>query len=271
MDGYTSNSDPALAPGGALARRAGPGRFTVIPVPGVDGIAFNTKRPLFRQGRMRRAVNFALDRRTLAGVFDERPTDRYIPPAVPGFRAGHVYPLDGPDLARARRLAGPGRHNAVLYVCGDPENVRIAQIVRANLAQVGIDVRVDQSLGCLHGPEPRKIAAADMQLITILDPEPDPSVWIKAMLGSAYGASGYWGTAAYRRRIDGAQTLSGAARIAEFARLDQALVHDVAPFAAYGAFTTSEYFSPRVGCKVFQSTYHFVDLGTLCVRPRSSR
>ena len=32
-----------------------------------------------------------------------------------------------------------------------------------------------------------------------------------------------------------------------------------APFAAYGSFVWSEYFSPRVGCKVFQGEYGFVE------------
>ena len=66
-----------------------------------------------------------------------------------------AYPNE-PDLATARRLAGRGRRTARLYACGDPTNgVRIAGIVRANLARIGIDVRIDQSLGCLNGPETR--------------------------------------------------------------------------------------------------------------------
>ena len=69
-----------------------------------------------------------------------------------------------------------------------------------------------------------------------------------------------------RRRIERADALRGRPRIAEYARLDEALVRRAVPFAAYGAFTIPEYFSPRVGCKLFQSTYHFVDLGALCVR-----
>src|SRR5262249_36399181 len=95
IDGYISDSDPSvLTPDSAAARRYGPKsaaarqndqRYYFIPVPGIDGIAFNTRRPLFRSVRMRRAVNFALDRRALAGVFSEQTTDRYIPPAIPGF------------------------------------------------------------------------------------------------------------------------------------------------------------------------------------------
>jgi hypothetical protein len=37
-----------------------------------------------------------------------------------------------------------------------------------------------------------------------------------------------------------------------------------APFAVYGSWIWSEYFSPKVGCKVFQGEYGVVDLGALC-------
>jgi len=248
------------------AARSNDQRYFVIGVPGVDMIAFNTRRATFRDVRVRRAVNYALDRPALAGVYSEQPVDRYIPPAVPGSRAEHIYPVDGPNLTKARQLAGHRRRRAVLYGCGDPIGVRIAEIVRANLARIGIDVQIGLTQGCLNGPQPKKLAAADMQLGTVLDPEPDPSVWIKAALGSAFLAPGYWSDPVLRRRIERAGTLRGRARIAEYAQLDEALVRKAVPFAAYGGFTIPEYFSPRVGCKLFQSLYRFVDLGALCVR-----
>jgi hypothetical protein len=39
-----------------------------------------------------------------------------------------------------------------------------------------------------------------------------------------------------------------------------------APLAVYGNFVSVEYFSPKVGCKVFQAEYRTVDLGALCKR-----
>jgi hypothetical protein len=41
-----------------------------------------------------------------------------------------------------------------------------------------------------------------------------------------------------------------------------------APYAVYGSFAGVEYFSPYVGCKVFQRAGGFVDLGALCVPRR---
>jgi hypothetical protein len=54
---------------------------------------------------MRRAANFAVDRQALADaqqtVFLAVPADRYLPPGSPVYTSAHVYPLEGPDLARA--------------------------------------------------------------------------------------------------------------------------------------------------------------------------
>ena len=39
------------------------------------------------------------------------PTDQYLPPGMPGFRDAEIYPLGGPNVARARRLAGARRRS----------------------------------------------------------------------------------------------------------------------------------------------------------------
>src|SRR6185312_14740266 len=109
---------------------------------------FNTRRSLFRDRRLRRAVNYALDRPALAAVWGERPADRYIPPAVPGHPRRHVYPVGGSDPRTARQMTRGRRRNAVLYFCGDPANRRVAEIVRSNLSRIGIGISIVGSQGC---------------------------------------------------------------------------------------------------------------------------
>ena len=84
---------------------------------------FNTSRAPFSSARLRRAVNYALDRRALArrGLFTDLPTSptaQYLPPGMPGYREASTYPLT-PDLAKARKLAGPERRSVVLYALGE--------------------------------------------------------------------------------------------------------------------------------------------------------
>jgi ABC-type transport system substrate-binding protein len=105
---YVAEPGPALLPGSAVALRFGAAsagrRYLSAPMPATDELVFNTEHGPLRDVRLRRAVNFALDRPALAAAFGDAPTDRYLPPMMPGARDGHVYPIDRPDLARARSL-----------------------------------------------------------------------------------------------------------------------------------------------------------------------
>ena len=84
-----------------------------------------------------------------------RPTDQFIPPGLPGFQDAKIYPLGGPDLERARRLAGERRRQAVLYACSSPGMRRDAGIARRNLAEIGIDVDVKLFPGTFLPRAPR--------------------------------------------------------------------------------------------------------------------
>jgi ABC-type transport system substrate-binding protein len=260
-----------VAPSGALARTAKDGRYNAVAAPGVDLLAFNTRRTLFRDARLRRAVNYALDRPALAGIFGEAVSDRYVPPAVPGASRSAVYPLSGPDLVRARALAGHGpARTARLYFCGDPANLRTARTVRANLRPIGLRVVIVQSLGCLSGPDP-KAKTADLLLVTrstqLLDPEP----FLQAAIGNqrSFGAAGppaTWTSHVYRDRLAAAALQTGDARLAAMRQIEDDMLRTDAPYAAYGSFTAGEYLSARSSCRVIQGAYGVVDLAALCAR-----
>ena len=268
-----------LTPGGTLDRRYGPTshaarhgvqRYFLQPQPGVDAILFNARRALFRDVRLRRAVNYALDRAALAAVWGEPPTDDYIPPAVTGIRQPHMYPIDGPDLRTARRLAQGPRRRAVLYFCGDPANRTVADIVRADLARIAISVSI------VGGREPcgsdARAARADLLIGGFGSAERDPAPFVRqAVADRAFGValgSGAWPSRSLRRRLARTNELSGTARFAAYAQLDDVVMR-AAPAAVYASWVQPDYFSPRVGCKIYQAAYHFVDLGALCV-PKSS-
>src|SRR5262245_17047662 len=270
-----------LWPGGALDRREGPGtsaaregrqRYFPEVSRGVLWLVFNTRRPLFRSLRLRRAVNYALDRPALAAPWGAPPADDYVPRAISGQQSEHIYPVDGPDLRTARRLAGGRRRDARLYFCrGNPARSRTADIVRRDLDRIGIAVSLVSSECASRGYDPRA-ARADLLLNAFETPEPDPAPFLDEALDTDLQGvrlrpgPGPWNEPSFRRRLLHARGLRGEARFAAYARIDRWLRREAVPFAAFADEVVPEYFAPKVGCKLFQGVYHFVDLGALCLR-----
>ena len=110
---------------------------------------FNTARPLFRNNaELRRAVNYAIDRSAvraaLEGRVGSRLTDQYLPPGLPGFRDARIYPLRRPNVSKARALANRHRRSGkvVLFTPDPPPFIAAAQVIKRNLAKIGLDVEV---------------------------------------------------------------------------------------------------------------------------------
>jgi YVTN family beta-propeller protein len=93
-----------------------PRQIHLVPERATTFVFLNTGRPPFDDVRVRRALNYAVDRRRIAelhgGTAVAQPTCQVVPPTVPGYRRYCPYTIDpdsvgewkAPDLARARRL-----------------------------------------------------------------------------------------------------------------------------------------------------------------------
>jgi MarR-like DNA-binding transcriptional regulator SgrR of sgrS sRNA len=258
---YDFDPDSPLLPGGAIARAYGTGgdrRWYASRGTGLDLIAFNTRRGPFEDMRLRRAAVAALDRPALAGVYPEIPSSRLVPDGV--LPRG---PLPGPrGSARGRA------RTAVLYYCGDPGGGRIGEIVRADLRRIGIRVRLEPSLDCLRGPDPKR-ERADLSLVTLASFDFDPYPFLAAVTGDdhAFGdpVPRGWAPPSLAAQVTRADRAQGAARRKAFAALEAKLARGAVPMAGFGEFVVPEYLSPRVGCRVFQGAYGFLDLGAACI------
>jgi ABC-type transport system substrate-binding protein len=125
--------------GRAASERSGP-LLVQTAQAGFRFLQFNTGRGPFTDVRLRRAVNYAIDRRALAAVLHDQPAESYIPAGLPGSPHTHVYPLS-PDLARARALDHGFHGRVTLSVCTRADCTATARIIRANLARIGIRSR----------------------------------------------------------------------------------------------------------------------------------
>jgi peptide/nickel transport system substrate-binding protein len=257
----------------SAAARTGHQRYFINPAMDVDYFVFNTARPLFASARMRRAVNYALDRRALVALrfpFNGgRATDHYLPPGMPGSLPVDAYPLGGPDLAKARSLARGVHAHATMYTpCeGVPHCSEVGKIVKANLAAIGITLHIQALPGAefyrrLSRPgEPWDIASTNWEADF-----PDPADFINSLFDPASASNfGRFNDSTLTRRMHQAATLSGERRLRAYARLDEDLTKNDPPAAAWGNGTVREFFSARVGCQIYQPVWG-TDLGTICLR-----
>jgi YVTN family beta-propeller protein len=254
---------------GSEAARAGRQRVFTQPTPNIYYFAFNSRHGPFADVRLRKAVNFAMDRRALAlhtGLGERgRPTDQLIPPGLPGFEDAAIYPLGGPDLPTARRLAGTARRRAVLYTCDFPSCSRHGQILRSNLGAIGIDLEVRQfSIPELFTRLQKPNEPFDIGYSNWFFDYADPSSYINAQFG-ADGFFRVFDDPHWQERMDSAARLSGPGRIRAYARLDRELAADAAPAAPFATGTATYFLSARMGCQVLHPIFG-LDLASLCIR-----
>ncbi len=238
-------------------------------------LAFNSARPLFRNNpSLRRAVNFALDRRALAGNSLVSPaSDQYLPSILPGFENADVYPLERADLPRARTLARGNLRDgkAVLYVNSSPIPMALGQLVKQQLAEIGLEVEVRgipihsataAYFNKLGTPgEPWDIAFGLWSPSYI-----DAFAYINSLFDSRFiGGTNFthFASSEYDRQMrKAARLLEGRDRNRAYGALDVALARDPAPSAAVGFLNEPTLVSKRVGCIVLRPV---LDLTAVCL------
>jgi YVTN family beta-propeller protein len=261
----------------SAAARAGHQQLFTQAVPNVYSFVFNTRRGPFRDVRLRRAVNYAMDRRALAehtGLGEAgQPTDQFIAPGMPGFEDATIYPLGGPDIRTARRLAGGTRRHAVLYTCDRPGCTRHAAILQSNLEAMGIDLDVRQfTIGEMFERTRDPHEPFDISYNNWYFDVADPFSYINLQFSRIGFKPDLFYDPEMERRMVAANRLVGTARLRAYADLDRDLAERAVPAAVFASGTAGYFLSARMGCQLLHPIYG-LDLASLCIRrgQRSSR
>ena len=264
---------------GSDAAKAGHQQYFVSEALGARILHMNVSRPLFSDVRLRRAVNYAIDRPALAAQGRRAaevnpfnagaPTDDYLPPSVAGAAGFDLYPVDGPDLDRAKRIAGRVQATAIMYTPNLSPWREEAQIVRRNLAPLGIDVQVKEFpianyfTRVTRAGEPFDLAVGGYGLAA-----PDSVQFLAFLFDlTAYVPMNisHFHEATVSRKLEAAAKLSGAKRYRAAGRLALELQRDLVPAAAFATTASRDFFSARIGCQVYHPLWG-MDLATLCLR-----
>ncbi len=267
--------DPALS----LTAKYGINRTQLFLRPGLTlrMLAFNSSRPLFEENpSLRRAVNFALNRRAIvnvAGPNVSRPSDQYLPSILPGFKDAEVYPLERSNLQRAKALANGNLRGgtAVLYVNSTPLPMAIGQLIKKQLGQIGLEVEIRGiPIHSASAAYFKKLATGgepwDLAFGLWTPSYVDPFAYINLLFeGRFVGGTNF---ARFSSRYDGAMRNAarlpqGIGRSAAYATLDARLARESAPGAAIDFLNEPTLVSKRVGCIVLRPA---LDLTAVCLK-----
>jgi peptide/nickel transport system substrate-binding protein len=251
-------------------------RFWVAPARVVPMFMLNTSRSLFRKNaKLRQALNFAVDRKALTRELGPLPlagttSDQYLTPAMFGFMNERIYPLEGPDLKKAKQLAkGHMRSGkAVLYTVATPRDVAQAQILQRNLKAIGLELEIEQfpsplifeklqtpgepfdiaRVTWVYSPDPSALELFDGRRIG----EPDNQNW------------SYFNSPKYNRLLEDASRLPpGPERYGAYGELDVELARNGAPAIPYAYLNALTLVGPRTGCVVVNPV---LDLTAVCLK-----
>jgi len=135
-----------------------------------------------------------------------------------------------------------------------------AHLVQRDLSAIGIDVRI------------RAVAELDRPLrrgakFDLLDGEteilyPDSASFVARAIGDIPPG---WVQPAVRQKVDRVAGLEGADRQTAAAALADRLTARYVNVVAYGAYQTSQFIDPRIGCRVLTPAAYGLDLAATCL------
>jgi ABC-type transport system substrate-binding protein/class 3 adenylate cyclase len=227
------------------------------------GAFLNTTRPPFNDVRVRRAVNFALDRRIAARLFgvpaSTQVTCQILPPGIAGYRQYCPYTpgggpgYRGPDLNRARQLVSAS-HTAgqTILVGGDQQNTPFAQLFARTLRALGYrtTLKIFADPGKYFETIGRPQSRLQIGFNGWLEDYPEPADFLHVAIGcgSLFDASHFCDP-----NVDQAvqqalklQTSNPGAASLQWARVDR-MVTDSAPWIAAFNKRDQDFVSARVG------------------------
>jgi peptide/nickel transport system substrate-binding protein len=145
-------------------------------------LGMNQDNPALKDQRVRRAIQYAVDRKATVDAAYLGAADvatGIIAPGLPGHREKSLYHHDVDKAKQLLKEAGADNLNLTLAILNKAERMAAAQVIQANLAEVGITVQIephDSGTFWSLGAEKKGDSWKNIQLILDrFSMEPDPS------------------------------------------------------------------------------------------------
>ena len=253
-------------------------QFWVEPALAVSYFAFNHDRPNFKidapksdpalgNVNLMKAINYAIDRHAIlaqSGFAAGKRTDQILPPGIAGFRNADLYPLKGPNVAKAKALASghTGDGTLVYYTCNTGSCPLRAQIVQYDLRQIGVTLDIRPFARAVQfGKEGNKGEPFDIADEGWIADYADPYDFINVLLSGETihdtnnNNFAYFNDPHFNKLMDQAQQLTGKARSTAYGNLDINIMKNAAPWAPRSDATNRYVVSSHFGNWTYNNVY----------------
>src|SRR5215469_1907951 len=247
--------------------------------PSLTYIFLNNQVPPLNNVLVRKAINYAINRTAIlaqwGGPLAGAPSDQITPPGQSDYKQYSIYP-NTPNLPMAKKLmkeAGVKLPVTLVLRCQNdaPGFVNMAQVIQANLKQIGINVKIVGSPNSVNssyivnykahvpmGIEPWSLdfSVGEAIINTGLDPAtPD-----------AYANMARFAVTSFISPFNKAVTLTGAARQAAYEQLDYQIMSQQAPYAPIFNPKWYDFVSKRIGGYVYSEAMDAINYNTLYIK-----
>ncbi len=242
------------------------GRFFVGSTSCVNYLALNTARAPFDNVTLRKAVNYAIDRPALLRVLGQyagKRTDQILVPGIPGYKPYNIYSLAGANVAKAKQVGGSAiASSPTINVdhATTPSQSNRAQIIEYNLKAAGFKaVDVPQPTTTYYEAIGTKGTSYNIGSAGWCADYFDPFDYINVLLdGRSIQATNnvdvsFFNNSTLNAEMDAAASLSGDARAAAYAKLDQQIMEKYAPWVPYYIASNRYFVSSRVKNWIYSS------------------
>ena len=223
----------------------------------------------------RKAINYAIDRPGLArqaGALAGTPTNQILPPTLRGHEKLDLYPVNGPDVARAKQLMHGRKLTVNLYTTNDTIGEQQGQVFVNDLARIGIKVKVKaMPFALLNRATGDPNEPYDIVVNGWFADYPDPVDFINTLLdGNNIHSQNnvnvpLMNVPKFNTAMREAAKLSGPPRYEAYGKLDGDIMREQAPWASMYNGNIREFISPRVGCYLYQPAFGVMDLAAACL------
>jgi len=271
--------DPQPIPAAGLASIEAKygGQVKVYTPPNTYYFFMNTRRRPFNKVQVRRAVNYAIDRKALVALYNglARSTENVLPPTYPSYSKHSLYPH---DLAKARRLVEAAHATGVRVTVWNHDrglDTKATKYLVQVLDSIGLKARVKiVSSATYWATIGNQATGAQIGLADWFQDYPHPLDWFDVLLNGERITKTYnnnyanFSDKAVNKKIDALnkQPVPTSPINSEWAALDRRIMEQ-APWAPFLNREYTDFFNEKVdlGCYVNHVVYGF-DYATICMR-----